>query len=214
MDWAWYLFRFDGRINRAKLWLAGLIILCWMIFLGLLIVTAGYWFGGPTSFHFGIDEIFGVVDPAWYRSLSRTDFAFGLAHGVGTALFVWVYLATSVKRLHDRDKSGWWIVPFFVVPGLVDQFSDRLDVSIPAILLWVVAPILCIWGFVEMYCLRGSPWTNRFGANPQPKAQTRSRGGRHSGLPTSPAWDQHSEIEFVPHSAGPSPGPHVKRGHD
>ena len=22
MDWTWYLFRFDGRINRAKLWLA------------------------------------------------------------------------------------------------------------------------------------------------------------------------------------------------
>ena len=21
MDWTWYLFRFDGRINRAKLWL-------------------------------------------------------------------------------------------------------------------------------------------------------------------------------------------------
>ena len=23
MDWTWYLFRFDGRINRAKLWLGG-----------------------------------------------------------------------------------------------------------------------------------------------------------------------------------------------
>ena len=29
MDWVWYLFRFDGRINRAKYWLAGLIMVCW-----------------------------------------------------------------------------------------------------------------------------------------------------------------------------------------
>ena len=26
-------------------------------------------------------------------------------------------LATAAKRLHDRDKSGWWLVPFFVAPG-------------------------------------------------------------------------------------------------
>ena len=26
MDWTWYLFRFDGRINRAKLWLGGLVM--------------------------------------------------------------------------------------------------------------------------------------------------------------------------------------------
>ena len=34
MDWTWYLFRFDGRINRAKLlaWQA-LLMLSGMIFL-------------------------------------------------------------------------------------------------------------------------------------------------------------------------------------
>jgi uncharacterized membrane protein YhaH (DUF805 family) len=26
MDWTWYLFGFKGRINRAKYWLAGLVI--------------------------------------------------------------------------------------------------------------------------------------------------------------------------------------------
>ena len=26
MDWTWYLFRFDGRINRALLWQALLIV--------------------------------------------------------------------------------------------------------------------------------------------------------------------------------------------
>ena len=34
MDWTWYLFRFDGRINRAKLWLAMLVLLGLMMFWG------------------------------------------------------------------------------------------------------------------------------------------------------------------------------------
>jgi uncharacterized membrane protein YhaH (DUF805 family) len=213
MDWTWYLFRFEGRINRAKLWLGMLIIVCWMLFLALLIVTAGSLFGGPTSFYFGIDDIFGVVDPESYRSLTWANLVSVLVHALGTPLFLWVYLATSVKRLHDRDKSGWWMVPFFVVPGLISQFTDRLGDLIPAALLCAIASILCIWGFVEMYCLRGSPRTNQFGADPLPKAQTRSRSSQ-SGLRTSSGWDQHSEIEFVPHIAGPSPAPHDMRGHE
>jgi uncharacterized membrane protein YhaH (DUF805 family) len=49
MDWTWYLFSFEGRINRAKMWLAALVIACWMIFLGVLIVTVSSAFGGPAS---------------------------------------------------------------------------------------------------------------------------------------------------------------------
>ena len=45
---------------------------------------------------------------------------------------VWLFAATTVKRLHDRDKSGWWIVPFFVAPALLDKFADRLDTSVSA----------------------------------------------------------------------------------
>ena len=37
MNWTWYLFGFKGRINRAKYWLAGLVILSFMIaFAGLV----------------------------------------------------------------------------------------------------------------------------------------------------------------------------------
>jgi hypothetical protein len=42
---------------------------------------------------------------------------------------MWVYFAMSIKRLHDRDKSGWWMVPFFAAPGLYNQFADRLPDS-------------------------------------------------------------------------------------
>ncbi len=205
MDWTWYLFRFEGRINRAQLWLATLIILCWMLFLAGLIAGVSKLFGGPTSFGFHDDDIFKVVDPAAYRSLSAADLPRFAARAIGTALFLWVYLATSIKRLHDRDKSGWWMVLFFVLPGLYNQFADRLPDSYADLPLAIAAFVFCLWGFIEMYCLKGSRRTNRFGANPLAPRPARD---------TRPRWDQQSEIELMPHKAGPPPLWRVKRGHD
>ena len=129
----------------------------------------------------------------------------------GTLLFLWVYGATSIKRLHDRDRSGWWLVPFVVFPGLFGRFGDRLgDLpggSYAVTLLGLAAFVLYIWAFVEMYFLRGSSRTNRFGADPLTKVQTRPRSGLASGLHSASAWDQQSEIEFVPHSGWPTRRP-------
>lgn len=204
MDWTWYIFGFQGRINRAKCWLAGLIILCWMAFLIMLMEAVTYFVSGTTvAFGFNLNDIFRVVDPAWFRALSSTDLVSLLFQMVGTPLFLWVYMATSIKRLHDRDKSGWWMVPFFVAPGLYGQFADRLGDTIVATLIGAAAVVFSIWGIVEMYFRKGTNGPNRFGSDPLapvPAADAR------------PAWDQSDELEFVPHSAGPSAGAHVKRG--
>ena len=201
MDWNWYLFSFEGRINRAKMWLAVLVIVCWMIFLGGLIVAVSSAFGGLTSFEVGVSDIFRLLDPATYRSMSLTGLVHAGAKAFATALFAWVYLATSIKRLYDRNRSGWWIVPFSAVP-LYNELADRFELSYAALPLGLAALVLCIWGFVEMYCLKGSRKTNRFGPNPlQP-------------VDTLPRWDQSREIEMVPHKAGPPPVWHVKRGHE
>ena len=51
MDWTWYLFRFDGRINRAKLWLAMPVILGGLTVLGAAIPwRSSSLFGAPTPF--------------------------------------------------------------------------------------------------------------------------------------------------------------------
>jgi uncharacterized membrane protein YhaH (DUF805 family) len=201
MDWTWYLFGFEGRINRAKCWLAGLIIVCWMIFLSALTLAGGIVSGGEITFGFDTNDIFGVIDPASYPSLSWKDLPPLLVKVIGTPLFLWVYLATSIKRLHDRDKSGWWMVPFFVVPGLYNQFANRFgDYWIAALPFALIAIVFCIWGFIEMYCLKGSRKTNRFGPNPLMQVDTR------------PRWQQNREVEMVPHKAGPPPVWRVKRG--
>jgi uncharacterized membrane protein YhaH (DUF805 family) len=55
------------------------------------------------------------------------------------------YLAVSVRRLHDIDKSGWWVLLGFIpVIGAI---------------------ILIIW-----FSKAGTPGPNRFGPNPMPAA--------------------------------------------
>jgi uncharacterized membrane protein YhaH (DUF805 family) len=115
MDYVWYLFRFDGRINRARCWLAGLIIVSWIIFLSLVLFGVAYLFGAtmPDKLNFGPNEIFNIIDPRTWRSLSSANLTALFIQTVETPLFVWVYAATSVKRLHDRNKRGWWLMLFF-----------------------------------------------------------------------------------------------------
>jgi uncharacterized membrane protein YhaH (DUF805 family) len=207
MDWLWFLFSFEGRINRAKFYLAGLVLLCWMIFLVFLFVVVSAAYGdfrsfglntglvslhatldGPRSFHLDINDIFALVDPATYRALPRTDITAALAHAVVTPLFLWIFLAVSVKRLHDRDKSGWWMVLFFAVPGIYKQFEDRLPDTYFLLPVTTAVFALTVWAFVELYFLKGTSWPNRFGPNPLGKQQARPRSAA-SRLRATTAYD-------------------------
>jgi uncharacterized membrane protein YhaH (DUF805 family) len=205
MDYVRYLFRFDGRINRARCWLAGLIIVCWIIFLSGLMLGTAHLLGAtmPETVKLGPNLIFNILDPKAWRSLSSANFTVLFIQSVGTPLFLWVYAATSVKRLHDRNKSAWWLLLFFALPGLYSQFGAGLEGdSWFGFLISTNAFVFSVWGFVEMYCLRGTKGTNRFGADPLAPIDTR------------PAWDQQSEIEMVPLKAGPPPVWRVKPGYE
>ncbi|MBR0869777.1 DUF805 domain-containing protein [Bradyrhizobium tropiciagri] len=213
MDWVWYLFRFNGRINRAKFWLGGLIIVCWMVFLAALLIALGLGGGKGTSFGFNVEDIFRALDPDTYKSLTAGQIPTLLVKAGGTALFTWVYLAISIKRLHDRDRSAWWMIPFFVVPGLINQFADRLPESVYAYsIAGAIAIALYIWAFIELACLSGTRHPNLYGPNPLGKVQGRPRDDRDNRPRTAQGWDQQSEIEIVPHKAGPPPVWRVKRG--
>ena len=59
MDWNWYLFSFEGRINRAKFWLSSLILLggmlfvCWILFFTLFIARGYLHSDGTFEVSFG-----------------------------------------------------------------------------------------------------------------------------------------------------------------
>lgn len=62
--------------------------------------------------------------------------------GVVSIGSIWVGLAISIKRWHDRDKSGWW-----VLIGLVPIIGG-------------------LWAFIETGLLEGTEGDNQYGSNP------------------------------------------------
>jgi uncharacterized membrane protein YhaH (DUF805 family) len=127
-------FGFKGRVNRAKLWLVGVVNLAIMVFGAICAFLAG-------------------STAVWVL--------FGLGYAV---LFVSA-LAIGVKRLHDRDKSGWWVLVFYVLPSILSGIGAMLGHAGSAI-AGLIGFGISIWGFVELGCLRGTQGPNRFGADP------------------------------------------------
>jgi uncharacterized membrane protein YhaH (DUF805 family) len=102
MGWSWYLFRFDGRINRALLWQALLIVAVLVALLGLISqvihlvgATGSLKFSLKLDFDFGLDELFKAVDPRTYRLQASGDRTILVLNAVGALLFFWTYLATA-----------------------------------------------------------------------------------------------------------------------
>jgi uncharacterized membrane protein YhaH (DUF805 family) len=183
MDWNWYLFSFKGRINRAKFWLSLPILIgwtvliigiMWLIMAGGLMLTRGAHGHDVIKVSLNFGELFTMLGRASHSSPSSRDIVSLLGNLVGMAILTWICLATSVKRLHDRNKTGWWIVLFYVLPWFYDDLVDWLPTqylpdwlahSILAV-LGAILIVLSIWGIVEMGFLRGTRGPNRFGPDP------------------------------------------------
>jgi uncharacterized membrane protein YhaH (DUF805 family) len=146
MNFGQLLFSFQGRINRAKYWLAVLIY----VIVGLVMATISY-----------------IADQATPAQL------LSLIVNIGVAVSS---IAVGIKRLHDRDKSGWWLLLFYLVPsllmgiGAVAFYYGIGDESAGGIIggsiAYILGLVFLIWAFIELGCLRGTPGPNRFGPDP------------------------------------------------
>jgi uncharacterized membrane protein YhaH (DUF805 family) len=136
------LFSFSGRVNRAPYWLAG--VLTYLCLMGLVWVAIGLAFAG------------------------RIGATVVLVVAILVAL-VWVGLALAAKRLHDRDKSAWWLLLFYLGPVLLNGWG-RHAVSGGRVILGLIAFAISIWALVELGFLRGTPGENRYGPDPLERA--------------------------------------------
>ena len=149
MDWQSLFFSFRGRINRAKYWLAALVFVIADAVLGLV----GWVLGNSLTFQI-------------------------LSSVVNLAVFI-SGIAVCIKRLHDRDRSGWWLMLFYFGPFVfvliggfifwaaahtVGMSAEWSYLGLRLCILGGVA--LVIWGFVEIGCRRGTAGYNRFGPDP------------------------------------------------
>ena len=120
MDWYLKVLKnyvgFSGRARRKEYWMFALVST--LVSIGLMIV----------------DSVSGTFDAAS---------GWGLLSGIYTLAVLIPSLAVSVRRLHDRDKSGWWLLL--------------------ALIPLIGAIVLLVW-----FVMEGEPGENRFG--PDPKA--------------------------------------------
>jgi uncharacterized membrane protein YhaH (DUF805 family) len=133
MNFFQLLFGFSGRINRAKYWLTV------VIYLVTILLVAG------VGISAGMATLFILVAVILYIPI--------LISGI----------AVGIKRLHDRNKSGWWLLVFYVLPGTLSGLAETTG---PYFVLELAGAALSIWGFVELGCLRGTSGPNQFGPDP------------------------------------------------
>ncbi|MBC7906251.1 MAG: DUF805 domain-containing protein [Rhodospirillaceae bacterium] len=120
--WKPFLFSFKGRVGRSHYWLRFALPVFFASF------VAGFIDGFIGGF---MDASGGDTWPPVFTIL------FSLA-------LLWPSLAVGIKRWHDRDKSGWWI------------------------LISLIPLVGAIWTLVECGFLKGTTGDNRFGADPVP----------------------------------------------
>lgn len=114
---------FEGRIGRQTWWIG---------YIGIAIYNAIL--AGIASY-FGV---YGVSDsnPA---TMEHPATPMTLVFVILALVSLWPSLALAIKRWHDRNKSGWW-----VLIGLVPVIGN-------------------LWMLIELGFLRGDDGANRFG---------------------------------------------------
>jgi uncharacterized membrane protein YhaH (DUF805 family) len=141
MNLGWLLFGFNGRINRAKYWLATLIYTA----VNLSLVLIGRVWG----------------DTAGYQIVSLF---------LSVAILVSV-LAVGSKRLHDRNRSAWWLLLFYLLPVAIlawigFDIATGSNVTLRYVALYLALLVIWIWVIVELGCLRGTVGSNAYGPDP------------------------------------------------
>ncbi len=189
--------QFQGRSRRSEFWL-------WVLFriiLGMVLSTImNAIFMGPMLGQIAHMSAAANNDPsAFMQSYSST---FGnyllfmpLIWLIGIALLI-PTLAVGVRRLHDTNRSGWWIllphvvafvglIIFFIVAGasLFSMFAAHPDGNnipdsegvkvvlqvIGSLFLFVFLPtIIALIVLLVFYVSEGTKGPNRFGPDPKP----------------------------------------------
>ena len=117
LTWKQILFSFQGRIPRRQFW------------------------GGTGILILGATPIVLVAILASNTDSGLLSVIAGLILIVGYIALLWASFALQIKRWHDRDKSGWWILI-----GMI--------------------PIIGFWAIIETGCLRGTEGRNSYGDDP------------------------------------------------
>jgi uncharacterized membrane protein YhaH (DUF805 family) len=163
------LFGFSGRIGRLQWWLGQLAIVV------LLIVGAVFIFGVAAA------------DPTpagAMEAITGSGISGALVILTILVLTTWINIATTVKRFHDRNKSGLWFLIVFI------------------------PYIGAIWQIVECGFLSGTPGANNYGSRGGGRYDLDDF---DVGIPDASPRASRSRMERMAPAAAPAPQPAAPR---
>ncbi len=142
------IFSYRGRLGRGQYW-AGLAL---VLVVGVVLLGAA----GP------------------YLSAAGGSLADAAIVVLLLGAFFWLLSLLMIRRLHDRDMSGWWFVPFAPLPVAMlagsfeigDLFETQQVTGSFAVSLRIGAILLLLWGLAALGLRAGTAGGNRFGPAP------------------------------------------------
>jgi len=139
-----------GRLNRIRYFGYGLLAgLVWLISLVIVLLLA---FGGLSALD--ANNLGGM----WGALLLIIPFYLAL---------VWVQICLTVKRLHDLNKSGWWLVGAMAVSFVAGAITGMGDImALVAIALNVLLLVYGLW----LLFWPGTVGDNQYGPDPLDQA--------------------------------------------
>lgn len=153
-----FLFGLSGRVNRKPYWLfvLGIVLVQFLILGNILAAVIAYGLNGE--------------DP---DTAAKTS----LIVMVMMLVMAWPGMAVLVKRMHDRNRSGWWIAIAYglsIAGAVLSHFAvdgetgEVLNKALFAVFLpvMIVTTVLWLWLIVEVGFLRGTRGANSFGPDP------------------------------------------------
>ena len=156
-------FGFGGRINRAKFWLTLVVwLLIWIVAIAAFALSGLADLGSNLS----NGSLPSPEDPA---AVLRLILDYGILSLVILAFIIvsWISaFAIGVKRLHDRDRSGWWTLLFYFGPTVLLIAQSSTEEALASLVLGLGAFAVWVWWLVDLGFLRGTSGSNRFGPDP------------------------------------------------
>ncbi|HEY0413431.1 MAG TPA: DUF805 domain-containing protein [Allosphingosinicella sp.] len=149
---------FSGRSRRMEFWMFALFqFIIWCVILGLAVAMLGSALMAGSRGSVG--GIMAVGGSAMILVV--------IVVIVALALFI-PGLAVAVRRLHDTDRSGWWVGGYVILVIVSNVLQSVTGSGALSLILSLVTLVYAITLLV-FYCLDGTKGPNKYG--PDPKGQ-------------------------------------------